>query len=67
MGKTDEAIGYAESCRSPWASDLDIDGLCEEILLSAKQPDEAYARYGPRASRAGTHLATFRSRSAEVP
>ncbi len=67
MGKTDEAIGYAESCRSPWASDLDIDGLCEEILLSAKQPDEAYARYGPRASRTGTHLATFRSVARKYP
>lgn len=28
MGKADEAIGYAEACRSPWASDLDIDGVC---------------------------------------
>ncbi|MBI3786407.1 MAG: hypothetical protein HY270_23715 [Deltaproteobacteria bacterium] len=26
MGKGDEAIRYAEACRSPWASDLDIDG-----------------------------------------
>lgn len=67
MGKIDEAIRYAESCRSPWASDLDIDGLCEEILLSSGQVNEAYARYGPRASRAGTHLATFRAMAQKYP
>ena len=67
MGKTDEAIRYAESCRSPWASDLDIDGICEEILLSSGQVDEAYARYGPRASRAGSHLATFRAVAQKYP
>jgi len=61
MGKKDEAIRYAESCRSPWASDFDIDGLCEEILLSSGRVDEAYARYGLRASRAGTFLARFRA------
>jgi hypothetical protein len=67
MGRADDAIRYAESCRSPWASDLDIDGLCEEILLSVNRPDEAYARYGTRASRAGTHLATFRSVARKYP
>ena len=34
MGRTDEAIAYAESCRGPWASDMDIDRLCEQFLLS---------------------------------
>ncbi len=29
-----EALSYAESCRGPWASDRDIDGLCEQILVS---------------------------------
>jgi hypothetical protein len=67
MGQTDEAIRYAESCRSPWASELDIDGICEALLLSSGRPDEAYARYGPRASRAGTHLATFRAVARKYP
>ena len=67
MGKADEAIRYAESCRSPWASDLDIDSICEEILLSSGQVNKAYARYGLRASRAGTHLATFRAMAQKYP
>jgi hypothetical protein len=67
MGKFDEAIRYAESCRSPWAGDLDIDGICEEILLSSGRGDEAYALYGMRASRAGTHLATFRAVARKYP
>jgi hypothetical protein len=67
MGKGDKAIRYAESCRSPWASDLDIDGLCEAILLSAGRVDEAYQRYGLRASRGVTHLATFRTVAQKYP
>ena len=67
MGKIDEAVCYAESCRSPWASNLDIDGICEEILLSADRLDEAYTRYGPGASRAATHLATFRNVARKYP
>jgi hypothetical protein len=61
MGKKDEAINYAESCRSPWASDHDIDGLCEEVLLSSGLVEEAYRRYGLTANRAGTYLAWFRA------
>ena len=34
QGRHMEAIAFAESCRNPWASDQDIDGLCEDILLS---------------------------------
>ena len=55
------AIRYAETCRNPWASDAGIDQLCEEILLSSGMIDEAYTRYGLRANRAGTYLATFRA------
>lgn len=61
MGRKSEAIKYAESCRSPWASDTDIDALCEEILLSSGLVDAAYERYGIRAHRGGTYLATFRA------
>ena len=43
------------------ASDLDIDSLCEEILLSSGLVDEAYRRYGLKANRAGTYLAWFRA------
>ena len=61
QGKKQDAIEYAEACRSPWASDQDIDMLCEEILLSNGSVEEAYRRYGPTANRAGTYLAWFRA------
>lgn len=60
-GNKGEAIRYAESCRDPWASDYDIDRLCEEILLSSGLAEEAYRRYGLTANRAGTYLAWFRA------
>jgi hypothetical protein len=61
MGRKAEAIRCAESYRSPWASDADIDSLCEEILLSSGLVSEAYERYGLTANRAGTYLAWFRA------
>ena len=61
QGKKAEAIRCAEDSRSPWASDIEIDQLCEEILLSSGFVDEAYQRYGLRANRAGTYLAWFRA------
>lgn len=30
QGRGAEAIAYAERCRRPWASDYDIDRLCEQ-------------------------------------
>jgi len=67
MGRKAEAIKYAESCRSPWASDRDIDALCEEILLSSGLVDAAYERYGVRAHRGTTYLATFRAVAKTYP
>ena len=61
QGRNVEAIVYAGGCRNPWASGRDIDGLCEQILLSAGQADEAYARDGLSANRAGTFLGWFRA------
>ena len=61
QGRHTEAIAYAESCRNPWASDQDIDGLCEDILLSTGRADEAYARYALTANRTGTYLGWFRA------
>jgi len=66
-GKKAEALRYAEACRSPWASDLAIDRLCEETLLSSGLVDEAYERYGLRANQAGTYLATFRAVAKKYP
>jgi len=61
QGRNAEALSYAESCRNPWASDRDIDGLCEQILLLLGQTDEAYARYGLTANRGSTYLGWFRA------
>lgn len=67
MGKKAEALRYAESCRGPWASDQDIDAVCEEILLSSGLVDEAYQRFGLTANRAGTYLVTFRAVARKYP
>ena len=66
-GQKAEAIRYAESCRGPWASELQIDSTCEEILLSSGLLDEAYARYGARSHQGGTYLATFRAVTKKYP
>lgn len=67
QGNRAEAIRLAEASRSPWASDWDIDRLCEEMLLSSGLVEEAYARYGLTANRGGTYLATFRAVAKKYP
>jgi hypothetical protein len=66
-GQKAEALCYAESCRSPWASDSEVDAICEEILLSSGMIDEAYTRYGMRLNRGGTYLALFRAVARKYP
>jgi len=61
MGKNSEAIQYAESCRGPWTHDAEVDSVCEEILRGSGLVEEAYERYGLRASHSGTYLATLRA------
>lgn len=60
LGRRSEAIRYAESCRGSWTHDGEVDAVCEEILLSSGLVEDAY-RFGLRASRSGTFLATFRA------
>jgi hypothetical protein len=67
MGKKSEAIRSAEASRGPWTSDSAVDRLCEEIVLSSGLADEAYRRYGLRANRAGTYLATFQAVARKYP
>jgi hypothetical protein len=66
-GEKAEAIRYAESCRSPWTPDGLVDRACEEILLSSGFADEAYERYGRRANRRGTYVATLRAVAKKYP
>ena len=67
QGRKAEAIRLAEDSRGPWASDLDIDRLCEEMLLSSGLVEDAYQRYGLRANRAGTYTAWFRAVARKYP
>lgn len=67
QGHQAEAIRRAEASRGPWSSDLDIDRLGEEALLSKGLVEEAYLRYGLSANRAGTNLATFRAVAKRYP
>jgi hypothetical protein len=67
QGRGAEAIAYAERCRSPWASDYDIDRLCEQILLASGHVEEAYARYALSANRSGTYLGWFRAVARKYP
>jgi tetratricopeptide (TPR) repeat protein len=67
MGRTDEAIEYAQSSLGLNDSPAAIDRACEEILLEAGRSDEAYDRFALEANRAGTHLATCRALIKKYP
>jgi len=67
MGKKGEALRYAEACRGPSVPEEEVNTFCESILLSSGLLEEAYQRYGLRAARAGTHLATFRAIAKKYP
>jgi hypothetical protein len=62
-----EALDMAESSRDAWASDLDIDQLCEKILMSIDLEEEAYSRYGLRANRSSTYTAWYRAVARKYP
>lgn len=67
QGRRAEALREAENCRSPWASDHEIDSLGEQILLSSGLVDEAYRKYGLTANRANTYVAWFRAVTKKYP
>jgi hypothetical protein len=67
QGMADEAIRYAEGCRSTWRSSETLDRVCEKILLAAGRADEAYGRYGLSSNEAGTYLAWFRAVAKKYP
>lgn len=67
MDRRTEAIELAESLRGPWTNDADVDELCEAMLLSCGLVEQAYRRYGLRAARAGTYVATVRAVAKNYP
>jgi hypothetical protein len=62
-----DALRYAEQCRNPWAGDAAIDAVCEQILLSTGDIDDAYARYAVTANRAGTYVGWIRAIAKKYP
>ncbi len=66
-GRTADAIRYAEEGRALNDSPVAIARVCEGILLSSGQPDEAYRRYGLLANQAGTYVAWFRAVAKTYP
>ncbi len=66
-GRKAEAIQFAEASRGKWTNDHEVDRACEDVLLSSGLAGEAYRRYGVRAARGGTFLATFRALAKRYP
>lgn len=66
-GRKADALALAESSRGPWTNEADLARLCEGILLSAGQVDEAFERYAADANRSSTYLATFRATRKKYP
>lgn len=61
LGRTDEAIHYAEASRGLNDSPVAIAAACEEILLASGRVEEAYRRYALAATRGASYLATYRA------
>jgi hypothetical protein len=67
LGRTDDAIRYAEASRGRNDSSVAVARVCEEILLTAGRDDEAYRGYALEASRRASNLATYRALAAKYP
>lgn len=66
-GDVDGAVASLERLRSAWTPDNVISELCEGILIDAGRAEQAYSSYGVVATRANTHLATFRAIAKKYP
>lgn len=66
-GRAADAVRYAEEGRGLNDSPVAVARVCEDILLSTGQRDEAYRRYGLIANRAGTYAAWFRAVRKKYP
>jgi len=61
MGKTDDALRYAEASRGRNDNPAIIARTCEEILLSVGRSAEAYERYAVESNRRTSNSVTYRS------
>jgi len=67
LGRTDEALQYAEASRGRNDYPMAIAAACEEVLLAAGRVEEAYRRYALVATRATSYLATYRALARKYP
>jgi tetratricopeptide (TPR) repeat protein len=66
-GDVDGAVNLMEGLRSRHAPDRALSAMAEQLLLDAGRVDEAYARYGTRATLANTNIATYRAIAKRYP
>jgi hypothetical protein len=66
-GDVDGAVNLVEGLRSRYAPDMALSAVAEKLLLDAGRVDEAYARYGIRATSANTNIATYRAIAKRYP
>jgi tetratricopeptide (TPR) repeat protein len=67
MGKSAEALRYAEDSRGRNEDPAGIAQACEAILLAEGMAERAYDLYAVAANRKSTYLATFRAIAAKYP
>jgi len=67
LGRTAEAVQYAEDSRGLNQPDSVIDRACEEILVSSGLHEEAYERYGLNAAVGNSYIARFRAVAKRYP
>lgn len=66
-GDVDGAVNLMEGLRSRYAPDMALSAVAEQLLLDAGRVDEAYARYGIKATSANTNIATYRAIAKRYP
>ena len=66
-GDMDGALKLIDGLRSGYAPDTALSAVAEQLLLDAGRIDEAYARYGVRATSANTNIATYRAIAKRYP
>ncbi len=66
MGRNEEALKFAEKCRSP-NDEYEIDRDCEDFLISISEVEQAYERYATRTNQSNTRINTFRAVAKKYP
>lgn len=67
MGRTDEAVAYAESRNPDDYESQSVLLFCERALLEAGRADEAYREYGLLIRTGNTYLTTYRALVKKYP